>query len=156
MLTSVCQPCLAFSFDRSGCEKFAQAVLQALEGGERIWRESNPRWKEKLEQWEAWKMAAKSRQRDAERASRQKQEDPQEFQSSNFSWQSLFDPGDPSPEFSFANTKAGYSKEELQKDIATSKRQNNPWPEYLVSALQRGIAVHHAGMPKGYRSLVER
>lgn len=110
---------------------------------------------EKLEQWEAWKLAAKSRQREAERASRRNPEDPQEV-SSSISWQSQFDPNDPSPEFSFANAKAGYSKEELRKDIAIAARQSNPWPEYLVLALQRGIAVHHAGMPRGYRSLVER
>lgn len=99
-------------------------------------------------------MAAKSRQREAERASRRKQEDPQESQSSGVSWQSLFDPDDPCPEFSLANSKCGYSKQEFQKDTAPAKWQE--WPDYLVPALKRGIGIHHAGLPRGYRSLVER
>ncbi|KAB5588619.1 DEAD/DEAH-box helicase [Ceratobasidium theobromae] len=147
-------PCLAFDFDRSGCERYAKALLKALQDGERTWRKSNPRWVEKIKQWEEWKLHAKSRQREAERASRQKQVEPQEAQNSS-TWHSTFDPNDPSPEFSFANLKCGYSKEDLKKDIYWTKRQQNPWPDYLMMALERGIAVHHAGMPKGYRVLVE-
>ncbi|KAH7332993.1 hypothetical protein B0J17DRAFT_677146 [Rhizoctonia solani] len=146
-------PCLAFSFDRSGCEKFAKALTNALIQGERNWRKSNRQWIKKLEQWEAWKANSKLRERDANRASRRKSYDPQEEQSTT--WQSTFDPRDPSPEFSFANLKSGYSKEELSNDVANQKWQQNPWPKYLIEALRRGIAVHHAGMPKGYRVLVE-
>ncbi|KAG9121541.1 hypothetical protein FRC07_002452 [Ceratobasidium sp. 392] len=100
----------------------------------------------------AWKANSKARERDAQRASRQKKDDTREGEPVN--WQSLFDPDEPTPEFSFANTKCGYSKEELRKDIRTLRWQNTP--QYLISALERGIAVHHAGMPKGYRSLAER
>ncbi|KAG9094747.1 hypothetical protein FS749_011922 [Ceratobasidium sp. UAMH 11750] len=144
-------PCLAFNFDRAGCEKYAKALLATLIKSEREWRETDPRWIEKLKQWEAWKANSKARERDAQRASRQKKDDAREEEPT--SWQSLFDPNEPAPEFSFANTKSGYSKDELRKDIHSLKWQKTP--EYLISALKRGIAVHHAGMPKGYRSLVE-
>ncbi|KAF8601954.1 P-loop containing nucleoside triphosphate hydrolase protein [Ceratobasidium sp. AG-I] len=144
-------PCLAFNLDRSGCEDYAKQLLRTLEAQEKAWRESDPLWVEKLKQWEAWKAKSKDRRRDAEKASRQKRDDTREDPSD--SWQSLFDPNEPSTEFSFASTGSGYSKEELRKDVGTLKWQKTP--PYLVSALQRGIAVHHAGMPKGYRSLVE-
>ncbi|CAE6339059.1 unnamed protein product [Rhizoctonia solani] len=146
-------PCLAFNFDRSGCEKFAIALTKALSKAESTWRKSNRQWLQKMEQWEAWKANSKARQREAERASRRKPEETEQDQSTN--WQSTFDPTDPSPEFSFANLKSGYSKDELSNDIADQKWQQNPWPDYLIEALRRGIAVHHAGMPKGYRVLVE-
>ncbi|KAG8755364.1 hypothetical protein FRC11_006090, partial [Ceratobasidium sp. 423] len=137
-------PCLAFSFDRSGCEKFAIALTASLKKGERIWRKSNRQWLQKMEQWEAWKANSKARQREAERASRRKPEEPEEQQST--SWESSFDPTDPSPEFSFANPRSGYSREELAKDVSeqNQKWQQNPWPGYLIEALRRGIAVHHA------------
>ncbi|KAF8671655.1 P-loop containing nucleoside triphosphate hydrolase protein [Rhizoctonia solani] len=146
-------PCLAFCFDRSGCEDFAKGLTISLIRAERTWRASNRQWLQKMEQWEAWKATFKLRQREADRASRQKKDDPQTEEST--SWHSTFDPNDPSPEFSFANPKSGYSKEDLQKDVAVQKWQRDPWPAYLISALRRGIAVHHAGMPKGYRVLVE-
>ncbi|CAE6542924.1 unnamed protein product [Rhizoctonia solani] len=146
-------PCLAFNFDRAGCEKFAIALTEALIKAENTWRKSNRQWLQKIEQWEAWKANAKVRQREAERASRRKPDEPEEDQSGR--WENTFDPTDPSPEFSFANLRSGYSKEELANDVADQKWQQNPWPEYLIEALRRGIAVHHAGMPKGYRVLVE-
>ncbi|KAH7332992.1 hypothetical protein B0J17DRAFT_771475 [Rhizoctonia solani] len=147
-------PCLAFNFDRAGCESFAKALVEHLVEGEHTWRQSNHHWLQKMEQWEEWKASARNRQREADRASRRKPEDPAEEQSTP-AWQSTFDPTDPSPEFSFANPKSGYSKEELQDDIADQKWQQNLWPDYIIEALRRGIAVHHAGMPKGYRVLVE-
>ncbi|KAJ1300164.1 hypothetical protein OPQ81_011916 [Rhizoctonia solani] len=148
-------PCLAFNFDRSGCENFARTLVQYLLKGERDWKASNRQWLQKIEQWEAWQANSKAREREAVRASRRKLEELEEVKSTT--WQSTFDPTDPSPEFSFANPKSGYSKEELENDIAEQKRRKwqNPWPEYLIEALRRGIAVHHAGMPKGYRVLVE-
>ncbi|CAE6475433.1 unnamed protein product [Rhizoctonia solani] len=146
-------PCLAFNFDRRGCEKFAISLTEALAEAESTWRKSNRQWLQKMEQWEAWKANSKARQREAERASRRKPEELEQGQST--SWESTFDPTDPSPEFSFANLRSGYSKDELANDIADQKWQQNPWPDYLIEALRRGIAVHHAGMPKGYRVLVE-
>ncbi|CAE6426702.1 unnamed protein product [Rhizoctonia solani] len=136
-------PCLAFSLDRSGCEDFAKALTRSLTEGEHTWRASNRQWIQKMEQWEAWKAVAKLRQRETERASRRKTDEPEEDQTT--SWQSTFDPSDPSPEFSFANLKSGYSKEDLRKDISVQKWQSDPWPAYLIAALRRGIAVHHAG-----------
>ena len=127
-------------------------MLAVLESAERSWRESDPLWAEKLRQWNAWKSNSKARERDAERESRRKKEGAHETPPE--SWQNVFDPDEPAPEFSFANTKCGYSKEELRKDIADLRRQNTQ--DLLILALERGIAVHHARMPKHYRSLVER
>ncbi|QRV75685.1 DEAD/DEAH box helicase [Ceratobasidium sp. AG-Ba] len=145
-------PCLAFNFDRSGCERYVKTLVSVMKNSEERWRESTPHWAEKIKQWELWKSNSKARERETQRLSRQNRTlDTPEYEPS--SWQNTFDPNDPAPEFSFANSVSGYSKEELEKDIKSLRRQKTP--EYLISALKRGIAIHHAGLPKSYRSLVE-
>jgi hypothetical protein len=68
------------------------------------------------------------------------------------SWESSFDPKDPSPQFSFAGTS--YAKKELLADISSLRWTSTP--DFLFRALRRGVAVHHSGMNKTYRVLVER
>ena len=64
-----------------------------------------------------------------------------------------FDPDDPLPDFSFANS-AKYQKSELLKDIDDLKWTSTP--SWAIKALRRGVGVHHAGMSKGYRTTIER
>jgi ATP-dependent RNA helicase DDX60 len=73
----------------------------------------------------------------------------------SISWQTSFDPDDVLPQFSFAGITRDYSREELEKDIMELRLRAHlaPW---IVQALRRGIAVHHAGMNKSYRGLIER
>jgi replicative superfamily II helicase len=63
----------------------------------------------------------------------------------------LFDPEDPSPQFSFAGRGEVYTKAEMDDDLGWVNLE--PW---LIDGLRRGIAVHHAGMQKRYRGVVER
>ncbi|KIY50109.1 hypothetical protein FISHEDRAFT_72024, partial [Fistulina hepatica ATCC 64428] len=74
------------------------------------------------------------------------------------SWEASFDPDAPSAGFTFANQKA-YSRNDLQDDINTLLQFVPPLRgklRWLVGALHRGIAVHHSGMNKNYRNLIER
>ncbi|KAF8749234.1 P-loop containing nucleoside triphosphate hydrolase protein [Rhizoctonia solani] len=129
-------PCLAFCFDRSGCEDFAKGLTISLIRAERTWRASNRQWLQKMEQWEAWKATFKLRQREADRASRQKKDDPQ---TEDFRLQI------PSPAI----------RRRIYKRMLLFKSGNETLAGVFDLALRRGIAVHHAGMPKGYRVLVE-
>lgn len=145
-----------FSFDRNDCEIIAQDLLKALKNAEKQWRESSPEWNQKLRDWENWKLRAKERQRQAERAKKQKKDSDMgsAADTQDSSWEQSFDPNDPTPQFSFAGSHTSYSKSELAADINDLR-----WvsvPQWAIACLRRGIAVHHAGMNKRYRSLVER
>lgn len=134
----------------------AEDLLRDLVRAEEKWRKVSPEWKRKIAKWEEWKAGAKHRQKLALQAKKAKKDPdssgPTETQSS--SWEASFDPEDPSPQFSFANTTK-YPKAEMEEAINGLVRWGNV-KDWVVKALLRGIAVHHAGMNKQYRSLVER
>ncbi|KAI0262214.1 P-loop containing nucleoside triphosphate hydrolase protein [Gloeopeniophorella convolvens] len=148
-------PALLFNFDRSECTDMARRILATLEGAEETWRAKSPEWKRKISQWEEWRERQKDRERLAQKAAARKkdQDDDGPQQGEDRSWESSFDPQDPSPQFSFANM-AAYSKEELMADIAALRWTSTE--DFLFQALWRGVAVHHSGLNKAYRSLVER
>lgn len=136
----------------------AQDLLKALQSAEVRWRESSNEWTQKLRDWERWKLRAKERERLADRAKKQKKDSdgPEAASTQDSSWEQSFDPDDPSPQFSFASTKTSYSKSELDKDIASLSWGASAVQPWAIECLRRGIATHHAGMNKKYRSLVER
>ncbi|KZP15488.1 P-loop containing nucleoside triphosphate hydrolase protein [Athelia psychrophila] len=149
-------PAILFSFDRSDCEVMANVLLLALTTAEADWRKSSPEWTRKLQNWERWKLRAKERERLADRTKQKNADDeaPGNAAALGGSWESSFDPNDPSPQFSFTSVKNFYSKTDLDADIARLPRMSciQPW---ALECLRRGIAVHHTAMNKHYRSLVE-
>ncbi|KAI9465185.1 P-loop containing nucleoside triphosphate hydrolase protein [Lactarius psammicola] len=149
-------PALLFNFDRNNCLLMAEHVLDTLEKAEEAWRDQSPEWKRKIGQWKAWQARQKDKQRLAQKASARKKnqdDDDGPQQSEELTWESYFDPQDPSPQFSFAGTST-YPKEELLEDIASLRWTSTP--EFVFRALRRGVAIHHSGMNKAYRVLVER
>ncbi len=133
----------------------ASHILETLEKAEEVWRAESPEWKRKMDGWEAWKARRKNKERLAQKGPVRKRDPDDEMpQEGEYqSWESYFDPGDPSPQFSFAGTSV-YAKEELREDIDSLSWTSTP--DFLFRALRRGIAVHHSGMNKTYRVLVER
>ena len=128
-------------------------LLETLESAEKKWKQTSPEWQRKLQSWEAWQAKAKARQRQVDRESKHKRaDDPELPNEQETSWQSSFDPDEPLERFSFANQRV-YSKTELKNDISELSSLVQP---RILRALKRGIGVHHAGMNKGYRALVER
>lgn len=132
-------------------------LLRTLETSEEEWRETSPEWASTIRKWERWQAGAKERQRQAEKATKKqkrKGEDEEDGRAeSASSWEETFNPDDPSPQFSFVG-KSAYTKADLEDAI-----RDMSWvsiPQWALDALRRGIAVHHAGMNKAYRSLVER
>jgi hypothetical protein len=134
----------------------AQTLVVSLQDAEDDWRAQSPDWTRKIREWENWKLRSKERERLAERAKKQKQGPGEEKHgASDHSWESVFDPEDPTPAFSFAGSHTSYTKADLDDDVDELSRWTRT-PEWALEALKRGIAVHHAGMNKRYRSLVER
>lgn len=134
----------------------AKVLLVSLSRAEKEWRDASPKWQRKIQDWETWKAQAKDRVRAAERLIKQMKADGESGPSgtADTSWEASFDPNEPSPQFSFAG-RSSYSKSELYDDIKEMSWRKSA-PNWALQALERGIAVHHAGMNKKYRSLVER
>lgn len=115
--------------------------------------------------WQAWEAGAKEREKAAQRAALKKEKaegDKMErlqnaaaVDSSPLAIYANFDPDAPSEEFSFINWGTRYSASELDEDIKHLDRYSTT-PKFLLECLRRGIAVHHSGLAKGYRVLVER
>ena len=133
----------------------ASQILKTLESAEEAWRAKSPEWKRKIGRWEAWKTRQKNNERLVQKLATRKRDPDGEMlrEGEHQSWESYFDLKDPSPQFSFAGTSA-YTKEELLEDIDSLSWTSTP--DFLYRALRRGIAVHHSGMNKTYRVLVER
>ncbi|KAI0034854.1 hypothetical protein K488DRAFT_44574 [Vararia minispora EC-137] len=149
------QPALLFNFDRNDCEQMLISITSALSAAEKRWRNTSPEWKRKIEQWQRWKMGAKDRQRRAEKLkSLKKSAEDEPTPTEDESWESSFDPDDPSPQFCFVGSYAAFSKSDLEKEIEDMRWRGIP--QWALNGLRRGIAVHHAGMNRAYRSLVER
>ena len=70
------------------------------------------------------------------------------------SWLESFDPETPLPQFSFQSARSKKSGQELNADLADLRRWNDI-PEWIVSCLRRGIGVHHSGLNRKVRQLVE-
>jgi len=124
----------------------AAHILDTLEKAEEDWRAQSPQWKAKVGKWKAWQVRQKNKERVTQKAAAQRRDRDDDGagsipqQSEGHSWESYFDPKDPSPQFSFAGASS-YSKEELLADIASLSWTSTP--DFLFRALWRGIAVHH-------------
>ncbi|KAM0740450.1 hypothetical protein ACQRIT_005634 [Beauveria bassiana] len=157
-------PGILFSYDRDFCEATAKFLLAQLERAETAWKKWSPEWAKKVADYKAWKKTksriqenktegkkrpGKSRGQDDEEMS--KIDMMREASVETSKWES-FDPEAPLDRFSFAEGKR-ISNSEL-KPLIDRLIKANIQPE-LIAALGRGIAVHHAGMNRNYRQIVE-
>jgi hypothetical protein len=133
----------------------AHILCLILKTGEDTWRENSPDWKRKMAQYDAYLQGAKDRERKAAKALKRKGEEEDKHVETS-EWQASFRPDDPLPDFSFAGQATSYTMSELDEDIANLERRKPGPPGWALQCLKRGIAVHHSGMNKAYRSLVER
>ena len=150
------QPALIFSFDRHQCETHAQKLLSCLKDAEQSWRATSPEWQAKIKEWNHFQSKAKNRDRAKEQSQRQRKDEDEggtTVMLEDAAWQAHFDPDDPSPEFSLAGVKTSYDKTKLKSDLDALNWTSTP--DWALEAIKRGIAVHHSGMNKRYRNLVE-
>ncbi|KAF9225622.1 P-loop containing nucleoside triphosphate hydrolase protein [Gyrodon lividus] len=146
-------PAILFSLDRTDCEIMANDLHVDLVKKEKEWRDSSPEWQRQLAQYEEWLSQAKDRERAAARAAKNK-DDPHEVPTENVEWQASFNPIAPLPAFSFAGQHTSYSPSILAEDLQELARWTST-PKWALLCLRRGIAVHHSGMNKRYRTIVE-
>ena len=107
--------------------------------------------------YEVWQARAKQREKQKERAGKQRPTEgdgPQDTVSET-SWEASFDPSEPSKDFSFAGNYINISREDVDNEIARLAKWSGV-DKRALAALKRGIGIHHSGMNKGYRGLVER
>ncbi|KAI0873640.1 hypothetical protein GGS24DRAFT_517356 [Hypoxylon argillaceum] len=146
-------PAILFNYDRVKCERLLDAVLMELESAEKAWKESSKEWQKDIKDYELWK-ASKDKRKMPKKTTekRTKDEKMREEANADVSRWELFDPDWPLDQFSFADgSRLGRS--ELVEFIKSLEGENiRP---YLLSALKRGVAVHHAGMNRRYRQVVE-
>lgn len=132
----------------------AQTLRNALLVKEQEWRASSPEWQRKLAQYEEWLSRAKDRERAAARAAKNKP-DPDDVKTETTEWQATFNSKAPLPQFSLAGQHTSYTVSMLEEELAQLSRWTST-PKWALACLQRGIAVHHSGMNKRYRTVVER
>ncbi|KAK7541670.1 hypothetical protein IWX49DRAFT_177476 [Phyllosticta citricarpa] len=153
-------PAILFSFDRSICEDICTTVVYKLKRAESKWKDTSPVWAKKMESWEKWNKSQKSMSKkravtktssvhedgmgkaDLEREAASMDAD---------SWE-IFDPNAPIDGFHFLErTKLQQSELEAYAEELRFRGVS----EGLIEALSRGIGVHHAGMNRKYRHVVE-
>jgi ATP-dependent RNA helicase DDX60 len=173
-------PALLFSYDRELCEKTAQSLLKDLEGAEDEFKKTES-WQTTIAKFARWQEEQGKRPSVAKKAKRKRgDKETQETSSSDnrqrgprdggshrensqsegtiegasaeYSKWATFDPNAPVEGFHFANWKKLLPSEfkEFQDELN--------WrgiPKWLITALSRGIGVHHAGMNRKYRQTVE-
>ncbi|PGG98688.1 hypothetical protein GX51_06695 [Blastomyces parvus] len=155
-------PALFFNYDRSGCEAICEKVLTELETAEERWKESNSAWKAKVATWEAWKtskekLAKKAGPADAKKGKKgndqmSREERMQDTATAEPSSFESFDPEAPLDGFHLADVKK-LTPSEFEEHAKQLRRRDVP--ERLITALRRGIGVHHAGMNRKYRHVCE-
>ncbi|RDW76742.1 putative DEAD/DEAH box helicase [Aspergillus mulundensis] len=158
-------PVLFFNYDRSYCEKICDHLLTELEASEDHWKASSPVWKQKMAKFQEWeklqekqirvrepKKAKGKRNRGDDEEERLSKTELARSASKDSSMFETFDPSAPVSGFHFAN-EMKLSISEF-KEYATQLRCRDV-PERLITALRRGIGVHHSGMNRKYRQVCE-
>ncbi|PHH83095.1 hypothetical protein CDD82_3630 [Ophiocordyceps australis] len=152
-------PAILFNYDRIFCEETLFSLVNQLEKSETQWKESSPQWKKKIKDYDEW-LKNSSKTKKEKRPSRPGKDDAgqskldmirDEANKETSSWAS-FDPDAPLEAFSFAN-RAKLLDSELESHIQRLKEAELD-PKFVVG-LRRGLAVHHAGMNRTYRQVVE-
>jgi len=149
-------PALVFHYDRHGTDRLAQELVSALDDAEKVWKEGNSAWQMKVATWQEWKGQSKTRQKQEDKAMKSMKGPSKEemIRDKEGSWLDSFDPKTPLPQFSFQSARSKKSGQELEADIADLTRWKDI-PEWIVNCLRRGIGVHHSGLNRKVRQLVE-
>ena len=158
-------PTLCFNYSRTVVERLGAKLHHILDTRETEFRNTDATWQRKIKSYEKWIGDADKRAKDRERAmrkvkkgadkdeqreARQGQEEAQD----DFGWQDVFDPTAPLPEFSFAGLKNTFGDQDMKEEIARLESRN-VCPSWMLQLLRRGIGVHHSGLNRRYRQLVE-
>ncbi|KFA45643.1 hypothetical protein S40293_08914 [Stachybotrys chartarum IBT 40293] len=146
-------PAILFNFDRDECETTLQSVQSVLEKAEEKYRETSSAWKRKIAEYEKWKKAAAKFRpvKSTSQPGMSKTELAREQASQESSSFAAFSPDEPIPDFSFADmTKI--SRDELDRLLAPLQGRV---ADHFITGIRRGLGVHHSGMNRKYRQVIE-
>ncbi|KAJ0298361.1 hypothetical protein COL516b_010014 [Colletotrichum fioriniae] len=167
-------PAILFNYDRLGCEKVILKLLQVLEDAEQKHRDTSTEWARKMDSYQKWrkvkdskaaKKGAKATRATGAAKSKEERHDAKDSGAAlnqadlvredagreTSPWES-FDPGAPLPQYNFADTTK-LTAEDLEARIRSL--DDLGIKPRLIDALRRGLGVHHAGMNRQYRQVVE-
>ncbi|KAK6517129.1 hypothetical protein TWF506_007005 [Arthrobotrys conoides] len=158
-------PAILFSYDRTMVEKIVTAILKQLENGESHFKKTNHEYLADLEQYREYlkqsktkafakaeekpkkKQTKRSKNKDDDIDARKDEQNREEREEVS-KW-ATFDPDAPHEKFLFTG-KVNYDAEEDFKVL-----RNASVPEVFISALRRGIGIHHAGLSRRLREATE-
>jgi ATP-dependent RNA helicase DDX60 len=149
-------PALVFHFDRHGIECIAQELAEALIMAEEKFKSTDTTWQQKNDVWLKWKAQAKARAKQEQlklkaAKSREKEEMARDKEKS---WLDDFDPEKPLLQFTFQSIRSKTASQELEDHIKDLERWDNI-TDWMATCLRRGIGIHHSGLNRKYRQLVE-
>ncbi|KAM0344559.1 hypothetical protein ACHAPU_007333 [Fusarium lateritium] len=147
-------PAIVFNYDRSQCEQAVKHILHRLQIAESEFKENDEAWQRKIrvfEQWKKEKESGRTRVRPQEDGVSKLDSAREEASAEMSAWES-FNPNTPLEEFSFAGAKTMQQKDFDDLVCSLSRDKVAGW---LIDALRRGLGVHHAGMNRQYRQIVE-
>lgn len=157
-------PAIFLNYDRHRCEGIAQRVVSELKEAESQYKETNPAWKLKISGFEQYKkdqlkarkpgkvVAKKKSKGDDEDDPSSKMDKLMDAASAEANPYANFDPTAPVDGFHFAAKHRAEASELSRYFWQMEKRGLSSW---LTDALKRGVGVHHAGMNRKYRQVVE-
>ena len=159
-------PAILFNYDRHACEMLCRSLINQLVQAEKLFKAEDQSWAKKMKAYDDWQrqkdVAAKS-QKPAKKDKKKKGEDLNEEKetkadrmqdAANGAVNPLenFNPRDPVDGFHFAVKHKAEAKD-FEQYIRLAWRFG--LPAWQLEGLHRGIGVHHAGMNKRYRQIVE-
>ncbi|PTB58077.1 hypothetical protein M431DRAFT_492319 [Trichoderma harzianum CBS 226.95] len=153
-------PALVFHYDTQGCEKVAKLICLMLLESEKEWKENSAEWAQKIKDYEAWKRSEASQQSrrvvqrnrgEGSDSRMSKQEQLREEANIETSAWASFNPNAPLERFSFADT----TKMQALEANEMIRPLRGAVDVLLLAALQRGVGVHHSGLNREYRQVVE-
>ncbi|KAI7914344.1 DEAD/DEAH box helicase [Pyricularia oryzae] len=154
-------PAIIFNYDRMKCESIMKSVISELKRHELEWKKTSKEWQKTIKDYEKW---VKAQEKIKETKQGRKQDKNgleegmskmdfvrEEGQEEVSNWQS-FDPQAPLAKFSFSDSRK-CQREDLEELIRSLNWVN--LDPVFIEALRRGVGVHHAGMNRKYRQVVE-
>ncbi|GAA5832204.1 hypothetical protein JCM5353_008197 [Sporobolomyces roseus] len=144
-------PAILFNFSREHCESLGKRISKDLEAAEDKWRRASPAYKERVARAKAAEKSAAKKAKAVESSTVNRKQEEEAARMGVVEESSTFDPDAPSEEFTFVGK--GISHVEFKKDV-----DELLWLDMdplIINALRRGVGIHHAGMPRRYRVLVE-
>ncbi|KAK6356695.1 hypothetical protein TWF718_001037 [Orbilia javanica] len=158
-------PAILFSYDRTMVEKIVTTILKQLEDGEAHFKKTSREYLADLDQYREYlkqlksKTTAKTDEKTKKKQSRRtknkdddidaiKDEQNREGREEASKW-ATFDPDAPHEKFLFVG-KVNYDVEEDLRGLRDASV-----PEVFISALRRGIGIHHAGLSRRLREATE-